>query len=475
MSGNSGAWGVAMWQDNKDNFVGDEIVDSQAQGISLSGGSQVDEFLPTEPLGCLLLPPDGLGVPSVRSGDVTFAQRDGVEQFGDYYEPRQLTFQVLVCNDGCPGCPTGRQKAKRLTTEWSRSCTQAVLVLFTDCHQPDATEEEKTYLGPYLVRGRPRVAQVEWMRSNRGCARVTLRFDAQDARLQLADTGAGNWHATHTQSMSAGAAAGGNIAQDYRLDDVVFNTQDAVATQSTLSSGAPDGGSYLSIDIETPNTVSPMGGAVGGSGTDGIPVTAGNDYTLAWWARQNPDGTISTRVDVIWYDAGGAQIGNTTGVNQNATEDWERFTRTVTAIPGAAFMRPVMQWSGIALANQTLDLAQLWINEGATAGEPAAIEVVGDLCVFPVFRLDGPLTAPITVSYGPFTFTYDEDVGPLERVTVDTRWGRASSVLSDETQHLLGDYTFPLSPGVHDVSFTTGDPADTGSVQVEWENAVISG
>jgi hypothetical protein len=275
--------------------------------------------------------------------------------------------------------------------------------------------------------------------------------------------------------MSAGAAAGGNIAQDYRLDDVVFNTQDAVATQSTLSSGAPDGGSYLSIDIETPNTVSPMGGAVGGSGTDGIPVTAGNDYTLAWWARQNPDGTISTRVDVIWYDAGGAQIGNTTGVNQNATEDWERFTRTVTAIPGAAFMRPVMQWSGIALANQTLDLAQLWINEGATAGEPAAIEVVGDLCVFPVFRLDGPLTAPITVSYGPFTFTYDEDVGPLERVTVDTRWGRASSVLSDETQHLLGDYTFPLSPGVHDVSFTTGDPADTGSVQVEWENAVISG
>jgi hypothetical protein len=270
---------------------------------------------------------------------------------------------------------------------------------------------------------------------------VTLRFDAQDARLQLADTGAGNWHATHTQSMSAGAAAGGNIAQDYRLTDVTFDTQDAVATQSTISSGAPDGGSYLSINVTTPNTTSPMSGAAAGSGTDGIPVTAGNDYAFAWWARQIPDGTISTR-----------------------------------AAPAmAAFMQPVLRWSGIALANQTLDLAQLWINEGATAGEPATIEVVGDLCVFPVFRLDGPLTAPITVSYGPFSFTYDEDVGALERVTVDTRWGRASSGISDETQHLLGDYTFPLSPGVHEVSFTTGDPADTGSVQIEWENAVISG
>jgi hypothetical protein len=684
-----------MWQDNKDNFVNGEIVSSQAQGISLSGGSEVDGFLPTTPLGCLLLPPDGLGVPSVRSGDVAFAQRDGVEQFGDYYEPRQLTFQVIVKNDACPGClptpqvdgalvlngvapghaftpnsaplqitgdidirvylamddwtpdmfqspvtkwgdvgdrsyliqinPAGeirlvwsddgtaviavastvalsiadgeplwiratldvdngggsrevtfytstdgmtwtqlgamvpgavtsifagpaqveigghsdgtadlvtgrvfsaeirtgingtivanpnfdqpggttpfvdgsgntwsvvppaflqpfvaatmsaRQKVKRLTTEWSRSCTQAILVLFTDCHQADATEEEKTYLGPYLVRGRPRVAQVEWMRSNRGAARVTLRFDAQDARLQLADTGAGNWHATHTQSMSAGAAAGGNIAQDYRLTDVTFDTQDAVATQSTISSGAPDGGSYLSINVTTPNTTSPMSGAAAGSGTDGIPVTAGNDYAFAWWARQIPDGTISTRVDAVWRDAGGVLLSTSTGVNQDATEDWTRFTQTFAAPAMAAFMQPVLRWSGIALANQTLDLAQLWINEGATAGEPATIEVVGDLCVFPVFRLDGPLTAPITVSYGPFSFTYDEDVGALERVTVDTRWGRASSGISDETQHLLGDYTFPLSPGVHEVSFTTGDPADTGSVQIEWENAVISG
>ena len=45
-----------------------------------------------------------MGVPPVRAGDVAFAQRDGVVQFGDYYEPRQLTFRVWVCNEGCPGC-----------------------------------------------------------------------------------------------------------------------------------------------------------------------------------------------------------------------------------------------------------------------------------------------------------------------------------------------------------------------------------
>src|SRR3546814_2489310 len=45
-----------------------------------------------------------MGVPPGRSGDVACAQRDGVVQFGDYYEPRILTFQVSVDGDGCPGC-----------------------------------------------------------------------------------------------------------------------------------------------------------------------------------------------------------------------------------------------------------------------------------------------------------------------------------------------------------------------------------
>lgn len=474
MTRNSGAWGVVMWQNNKDNFVNGELVPSQEQGISLSGGYQIEPFLAGTLVGCLNVPPDGLGVPPMRSGDVTFAQRDGVQQFGDLYEPRQITFLVSICNDGCPGCPTGRQKAKRLTTEWSRSCASASLVLFSDCHDPDATDEEKTYLGPYLVTGRPRIAEITWMRSNRGCAAVTLRFDADDARLILVDTSGTTWAGTNAETVGAGAAAGGNIAQDYRHDAVVWDTQDAVAQQSTLSAGAPDGGSYRSIQVETPNTLSPMSAEIGGDGTDGIPVTPGTDYAFAWWAQQNPVGGVQTRLDATWWDAGGSVITTTTGTDMAVTDDWSRFFQAHTAPALAAFMQPVLRWTGIALADQTLDTAQLWINEGSEEGSPATVNVVGDLCAFPVFRLDGPLTGPVTIFYGAFSFTYDADVPADQRVTVDTRWGRASDPSGDVTQNLLGAYDFPLAPGENEFSFTTGDPADTGSVQIEWENAVIS-
>lgn len=473
MSGNSGAWGVVMWQNNKDNFVNGEIVPSHEQGISLSGGVEIDPFLAGDLVGCLNLPPEGLGVPPVRSGDVTFAQRDGVQQFGDYYEARQITFLVSICNDGCPGCPTGRQKAKRLTTEWSRSCASATLVLFSDCHNPNATEEEKTYLGPYLVVGRPRVAEITWMRSNRGCASVTLRFDADDARLILADTSGFEWTGTHTQFAPPGSG-GGNIAQNYRLDGLTMTEEGATVDDTTFTLGAPDGGSYFSRTIIAPNTSSPMTMVIAGTGTDGIPVTAGTDYTVSWWAQMDPVGAVTTQADIAWYDAGGALISTSSGAPMNPGTTWQRFSQTHTAPVGATFMAPALLWSGTALAGQRLDFAQAWINEGSAATDPATVEVVGDLCVFPVFRLDGPLTGPITIFYGPFSFTYDEDISAVERVTVDTRWGRASSIAGDQTQNLLGAYDFPLPPGINEFSYTTGDPADTGTVQIEWQNAVIS-
>src|SRR3546814_2544177 len=88
-----------MWKDGRG-----EVLSPPEEGISLEGGDAIVPFLPSVPVGCLVLPPDGMGVPPVRSGDVAFAQRDGVVQFGDYYEPRILTFQVSVDGDGCPGC-----------------------------------------------------------------------------------------------------------------------------------------------------------------------------------------------------------------------------------------------------------------------------------------------------------------------------------------------------------------------------------
>lgn len=474
MSGNSGAWGVAMWKDGYSAAV----LNVQQQGISLEGGDPVLPYLPTEPLGCLLVPPQGLGVPGVRSGDVAFAQRDGVVQFADYYEARQLTFQVLVQNDGCPGCSTGmsaRQKVSRLTQEWSRNCSGASLALFTDCHDPNATQEEKVYNGPYLVHGRPRVADVVWERSNRGMARVTLRFDAEDARLVLLEafTPDGVWNTEHVQTVEADEQ---NLnAADYRLEGRTMTLNGATVVDSFPASGAPDGGSYFSREIVVANTSSPMTMDVTDSGLLAIPATAGATYTGSWWAQKSVVGGPQTRMNMAWYNAAGALISTTAGTNMMAQTDWFRHDQVFVAPALTAFMKPILAWSGTALVGQVLDFAQVWVIGGGTATGPETVEVVGTLCACPVISLFPELTAPIVVTYGGHEFTYTEDVPIGTVVDIDTRWGRAADGFVDVTQNLTGDYSSCLPPGVHDVTISTGDPTDTGFVNVVWENAVVSG
>lgn len=473
MSGNSGAWGVAMW---KDGYSTAGSLQVQEQGISLEGGDPVLPYLPTVPLGCLLVPPAGLGVPPVRSGDVAFAQRDGVVQFADYYEARQLTFQVLVENDGCPGCTTGmsaRQKVSRLTQEWSRNCSGASLVLFTDCHDPNATDEEKIYKGPYLVHGRPRVADVTWERSNRGMARVTLRFDAEDARLVLLEALAPDfvWEGDHVQTVDADEQ---NLAgEDYRLAGRTMTLNGATVNDSFPSSGAPDGGSYFSREIVVANTTSPMTMDVTDSGLNAIPATAAATYTGSWWAQKSVVGGPQTRMNMAWYNAAGGLISTTSGVNMMAQTAWSRHSQTFVAPALTAFMKPILAWSGTALVGQVLDFAQVWINSGATATEPETVEIGGTMCACPVITLFPDMTAPIVVTYGGHEFTYTEDVTTV--IDIDTRWGRAAAGFTDVTQNLTGDYSSCLPPGVHDVMVTTADPADTGAVNFIWQNTVVSG
>jgi len=474
VSGNSGAWGVVLYKDG----YSQSPLHVQQQGISLEGGDPVLPFLPTVPVGSLLVPPAGLGVPAVRSGDVAFAQRDGVVQFADYYEPRMLTFQVLVQNDGCPGCSTemsARQKVARLTQEWSRNCTGATLVLFTDCHDPNASDEEKIWRGPYAVHGRPRVADVVWERSNRGVARVTLRFDAADARLVLLDALGPEfvWDSTHTQTLDADEQ---NLAPDADLSGLTMTVNGATVDDFHPSSGGPlggDGGPYFNRNIVAPNTTSPMTMLLAPTGTGGIPVVAGQAYTLSWWARKDPGGGPVTRGDFFWYDAGGALVSSPAGTGQSATADWARKSQTQVAPVGAAFLSPRLAWSGIAVAEQRLDVAQAWINEGAVATEPETVEIGGTLCAYPVITLFPELTAPIVVTYGGHEFTYTEDVTGV--IEIDTRWGRAADGFVDVTENLEGDFVSPLAPGVHEVTVQTGDPADTGFVNIQWENAVVSG
>src|SRR3546814_16063147 len=113
------------------------------------------------------------------------------------------------------------------------------------------------------------------------------------------------------------------------------------------------------------------------------------------------------------------------------------------------------------------------MNEGAVASGPVEVEIVGDLCVFPVITLFGTLTAPITVNYGPNQFVYSAAVTDV--VVIDTRWGRANTITVDTTAALSGNYTTPLDPGTHDFSIPPADPHAARQARLAWYNAVVGG
>jgi hypothetical protein len=344
VSGNAGAWGVALWRD--DSFT-------QAEGISLEGGDPIVPYLPTDPLGCITLPPDGLGTPGIRNSDVVLAQRDGVAQFEDFYDNRILTFRVTVCNDGCPGCPTGRAKVKRLLREWSRTCRGATLVLFTDCHDPSATLEDRAVTGPFLVRGRPRAGDVTWMRSNFGCANILLRFDARDHRLVILppeNDGDTPWSGVLCEEVfsSAGAEVRTNLAEDPHGRALTWDAAGSTGVITRPTTGGPHNQGYLQYATTVANSSDPMYIHLSGSGVSGAPVVAGESYTVSsyWWMDTNT--ANDQRYDVSWYTSAGGFISTDTGVDVGiaTASTWWRGSETFVAPPFAAFARFSIAWAG---------------------------------------------------------------------------------------------------------------------------------
>jgi hypothetical protein len=365
MSRNSGAWGVAMWRDDSG---------TQTNGISLEGGDPIIPFLPTDPLGCLKLPPEGLGVPAQRIGDVTFAQSDGVVQFEDFYENRFITLQVSICNDGCPGCPTGRAKVKRLLREWSRTCSGATLVLFTDCHDPSATNEERVVTGPFLVRGRPRIADVTWLRSNFGCANVLLRFDSQDHRLVILpqeNDAASPWTGTLCEDVlsSAGAEFRENLIEDPHARALLWTAEGSTGVLTRPTTGGPHNQGYIQWAMTVANTTEPMYIHTAGTGVSGTPVVAGESYTVSsyWWMSNNT--ANDQRYDVSWYDAAGVLLSTSTGVDVGiaTASTWWRGSETFVAPALAAFARFSVAWAGTySTQPSTLRVADILVEHAAS-------------------------------------------------------------------------------------------------------------
>lgn len=91
--------------------------------------------------------PSGLDLPSLRTEDVVYFQRDGVKHFSDWYEPRVITVQGMLgpLDESCPDCSTVRQQLQELVQAWKRTCCDTELVIFPDCYTTDLTTGDNLY------------------------------------------------------------------------------------------------------------------------------------------------------------------------------------------------------------------------------------------------------------------------------------------------------------------------------------------
>ena len=153
-----------------------------------------------------------------------------------------------------------------------------------------------------------------------------------------------------------------------RLETLSLNPRGATVVDTRPASGGPDGGSFFRRAMTTANTSSPMNGPLTGSGTAGIPVTAGQALTMSVYGRKSAGGP-SLRLDTNWYDIAGALVSNPLGSGNSLGSSWQRVRQTNVAPAGAAYGQPYIAWTGIAAINQTLDLAMAQVEYGETMTE----------------------------------------------------------------------------------------------------------
>lgn len=134
--------------------------------------------------------PKGLGHPEIRTEDTTYAQRDGVTHWNDYYAGRPVTIVASLHPDGhcedANSCLLVRQNRILLSQAWKKQCNDIELVLYPPC-EAGTDVEQRVVTGPYGIIGRPRVFDSDWLYRDDQIADVLLRFDGTDHRIFVLD------------------------------------------------------------------------------------------------------------------------------------------------------------------------------------------------------------------------------------------------------------------------------------------------
>lgn len=296
------------------------------------------------------------------------------------------------------------------------------------------------------------------------CREITGLVPGEQYQLRLRPETFGNYYV----SVGPGCAERyTNMLPKPRLDGLTMTLQGSTSVDTHMAAGAPDGGSMFSRFIVVPNGSSPMTMALTGTGTAATPVVNDRTYTISWYAQKIVSGGPAVRADYSWYDPAGVLISSNNGTAQSATSTWTRFTQTITSPPTAAFVQVRLAWTGIAVANQTLNLAQAMLNLGATAppyidgGYPEAhwngevgnssstIETnVAEQTIFGWVRDHNPPTEPTVLDFIPHESSIYLSIQSL---------GASGAAPTDALQVQQASVRRVARPGV--VSFGTGNDA----------------
>lgn len=291
-------------------------------------------------------PPDGLDVPGLRVEDITFAQRDGVKHYNDWYEARQITAVGTLgpADPNCDGCENVRKQRAALLQAWSRSCCDVELVVYTPCD--GQFEELDRVLGPNTIR-----RNLIWNPS--------LEED-------LLGWSAITQGTCRTYPVCVGPPAG-NYKRCYT--DPVDGLFEAVRGVD----GGWVGSGYFRLLCDAPPSAAGAGLAYGGTLADPLyysPIIEDQGlYTVSAYLRSNVAQMVTPIIR--WLDEDAQLIEVTTGapVEIPATDTWTRVSVTDDTPDGTAFAQ--LYWVTTTngwTAGAHLDIDGVMLESGAVLG-----------------------------------------------------------------------------------------------------------
>lgn len=407
---------------------------------------------------CLTSPPDGTGVPGLRTTDQAYPQRDGVDHFSDWYEPRILTFQATVGGAGC-GCSGGaRANARSLMRAWSRQCEDVELVLSTGCEVSDFPN--------LLPNGEFDEGITGWAGDNLTLAHeTTVTHNPPGSLSATLDTSADG------------------VAQYLDLIPVEAGlnyTFTGWGRSATSTLGWQLGLVWLDED-ETP-----IGSMQNGGSTA---ITAAGWTQLDTVPARAPFGAVSAQLVIQSTIASGTPImGDVYYFDTLALTE----ATTETVGPYGVIGRPrvaTLQWrkgkflvADSVLRFDSIDHRLYLLDADGTPGSgaqcvtslagSAVVPDVGDLCSPAIFTNDGAFANAMQITQAGGNFTgVGGDLLDTDVLVLDTSTGTATLNGVDVSNQIIGDPFLTVEPG-ETLTITGG--ADGGEVEVCFRPAVIS-